>query len=272
MGTSGAFGGSDTKKWMKVRLTLGQALEAGTPGAGGDDAPGVEEVMSEVAEALIGDDPSVRPGRRISNPTPSSTVENLLGHLGRGGRTGRRGAAGGGGGRRSIGSSARGGGRAVYAAYAAASGNASALATVGVDFADLRGRDWYEQVLVIVDTVIGTSSNADEHALRSAVVEILLTMEEPTTLGDPVEALRDVIAAYVCELAVVELTAALTAEEITEAEAAAFEHEVRAYVDVRRDGIDLPVGAVHTVTDFEDAAELLTQEVLLILRAGGATT
>ena len=276
MGTSGAFGGSDTKAWMKVRQTLDDVLDGGGPGGspGDNDTDGDraddEEVMvdvgpliEQIAQALQADDPRARPNRRLSNSNPSPAIEPLLERLGRrGGRGGRTGGASSG--RRDLAGSSRRAGRALYAGFAAASGDAAGLDACGIDPDRLRGRSWFDQVLVITDEIIGSSSNADEQALKAAVVQILITMD-PDAPRAPQEAIRDVIAAYVSELASVELTAALTAREITDQEAMRLEEQIREYIAIRRDAIEVPATGLTTIQDFEDAAELLMQEVLLIL-------
>lgn len=283
MGTSGAFGGSDTKKWKIVRITLDQLLEPDVepdpdrepdgdddqPGDDGTDTPDLADLVSNIAQALISDDPRVRPGRHLSNSSPSPGVTSLLGQLGLGGGSRRRGGATTG--RRSLGQGARSAGRAMYGGVAAARGDAAALGELGIALTDLAGKTWVEQVLLLTEAILGSSSDAEEHALRNAVVASLLTLDGDAT-REPLEVLRDVIAAYVTELALVELVAALTAREIDEEQAAAIETEVEQYIEVRRDGISLPEAELQTATDFEDAAELLMQEVLLILRAGGASS
>ena len=274
MGTSGAFGGSETKPWKKVRQTLDDVLgQGGSPGQPADneenpadddeDADGIEALVEQIAQALQADDPRARPNRRLSNASPSAAIEPLLERLGRrGGRGARRGGPMSG--RRDLAGSSRRAGRALYAGFAAASGDAIALDACGIDPARLQGRPWFEQVLVITEEIIGSSSNADEQALKAAVVQILVTLD-PDTPRAPQDAIRDVIAAYVGELASVELTAALTAREITDQQAQDLEDEIREYIEIRRDATAVPDTGLTTIQDFEDAAELLMQEVLLIL-------
>lgn len=279
MGTSGAFGGSETKSWKTVRQTLDDVLgqggppgeptdneENGDPTADDEVADGLAALVEQIAQALQADDPRARPNRRLSNASPSAAIHPLLEQLGRrGGRGGRGGRRGGPtSGRRDLAGSSRRAGRALYAGYAAASGDANALEACGINPARLQGRPWFDQVLIITEEILGSSSNADEQALKSAVVQILVTLD-PDAPRAPKDAIRDVIAAYVGELASVELTAALTAREITDQQAQELEDEVREYIEIRRDAIAVPDTGLTTIQDFEDAAELLMQEVLLIL-------
>src|SRR6266542_5055544 len=104
MGTSGAWGGSQTERWRQARDLLDQLQDPGSPGPSDptlrpdtdpatDPPPGADALLDAIAAGLAADDPGAAdPGGR---PLPS--LGALLGPRRPGGSTG--GSTGGGGGR-----------------------------------------------------------------------------------------------------------------------------------------------------------------------------
>jgi hypothetical protein len=282
MGMSGAYGGSGRQEWSDARdLIEDLPSSRGGDGDGGADQP-VEDLLSAVAEALVGEDPE------LADPETTPAAPSLAELLPRPGTaTGGGGGSGGGGvvrgltgssGRRGSGSRrtvARGaarGGAVLGAGYALRRGDAAALSDLGLDLDELRALSPVRQCARILDAVLGEGSHPDEHALRKAATaalkEILVNAEPP---GEA-DALRIFIANYLFQLALVELQAQLDSGTIAPDQAAEREHGIRRWAQRRVQVAQLPDAGRLTIVRFTALAAQLAREAVRILRAGRAAS
>jgi hypothetical protein len=280
MGTSGAYGGSGRKAWEDARKLLDDlplALDGDGKGEGNDvdglpdggDAQ-VAALAGALAIALTGDDITLRV------PQTLLTLADLLPRRGTGGGGGGGGAIraessgsgrASGGSTRSITRSAARGGAVIGSAFALRSGNREALAEFGLDLDELRSLGPLTQCSRILDVVLGEGGHPDEMALRAAAAEQLkaiITMETPPTEAD---ALRGFIAAFVFQIALVELRSDLAKGVIDPATSARKEGRLRRYIRQRASDLTVPATGTMSITDFSVQADRLVREAIALLGA-----
>ena len=287
MGTSGAFGGSDTEKWRKVREHLDETQE-------GDladlpllvpDLPHIEQqepddtdaqpsaaadLVAALLAAIQSDDAAIRPSRA---PVPTTSDSGLFyGTLVGNGRL--RGTTGGAPttGRRQIAAASGKAGRAIGAAHALLSGNGAALAEYGLSIASLAGQGRVSQILAILDAVEATSSGPDDVALRAAVVRELNRMcDETETNGappPPEESVRAVMCEYILEVVAIEVEAWGQNNGLPPERVIACEAGVGSYVRAAIGGLDLTGVRLLTPDQFAHSAREILRASLSILPKG----
>jgi len=282
MGTAGVYGGSGTQPWSSVRDSFDDLPEPdpgdglGTPSSSGNtDDPGaagpLDVLAGLVADALAADDPALmRPARPTSIAALLPRPGSRGGGSGRGGViTGESGGSGraGGGSRRSVVGGAARGGVAIGGAYALRAGDRAGLAELGLDLDDLRRRGPRSQCARILDVVLGEGGHPDEAALRAAAAEQLkavITEPDPPAESD---SLRGFIAAFVFQLALVELRSQLASGELDVASATRREGRLRRYLQTRVRHLSVPTAGRLSIADFGTHADRLAREAIGLLRA-----
>jgi hypothetical protein len=218
MGTVGSYSGSGGKPGNDTRDAVTDWLEQlpsdPRPGQPQPDRPKLD------SDALLSAIQLLRPrGRGAGGDGPG------IGGGGGGGGSRRTG----GGPRRSTSASARSAGRAAAAAYAFATGDAAALARLGLDYAELAALgDPVEVVRRIVEAACGprTDSSIEDHERRLVAAELaewVIAEGENGSLPSPEEIARRTIATIIAEAILVE-----TASEATQHDQGALvEEEIR---------------------------------------------
>ena len=281
MGTSGAYGGSGRQSWGNVR-TLFDALSEDVNGTDGapdqavpsdSDADALGDLAEALGDALAGDDSTL-----TDPPTPVS-LGNLLPPSRGSGGTGGGGAGGairgtsassgrvGAGSRRSMTRAAARGGAAIGGAFALRAGDRDGLAELGLDLDELRGLGPRAQSARILDAVLGEGGHPDETALRAAAAEQLkaiVIQEAPLSEAD---ALRAFIAAFVFQMALVELRAELAKGVIDTQHAAKKEGRLKRYIKQRVSTLDVATDGHWRIADFSTQAGRLVSEAIALLRA-----
>ena len=282
MGTSGAYGGSGKQSWGNVR-TLFDALPEDDGETNGTQDQAVSsdsdvDAVGGLAEALgdaLADDDST-----ITEPAAPFSLGNLLppsrgsGGIGGGGggggvirgtssASGRAGA----GSKRSVTRAAARGGAAIGGAFALRAGDRAGLAELGLDLDELRGLGPRAQSARILDAVLGEGGHPDETALRAAAAEqlkVIVIQETPLSEGD---ALRAFIAAFVFQMALVELWADLARGVIDTQYAARKEGRLKRYIKQRVSTLDVASDGRWRIADFSTQAGRLVREAIALLRA-----
>lgn len=280
MGTSGSYGGSGRAAWQAARQMLidlpdsagGSSNDSGAAA----DSPALDDLLSSIGDALIGEDPS------LGNDQPNAdfiSIASLLPHL-RGSSTGSGGSGAGAatGGARPAGRTGAGskrqvvrgaarGGAAVGAGFAVRQGDAEALAELGLDLEQLRGLGPVRQCATILDAVLGEGGHPDEYALRKASLESLKEVLMSDTPPDEHDVLRGFVVNYIFELSLVELQAQLDAGAVDAPQAAKRERQIRRYLERRVATIRLPDGHIGS-RDLRTMSAKLTAEAVRVIRAG----
>jgi len=282
MGTSGAWGGSQTQRWRQARQLLDQLPDSGPPDPRphpdtdppADPPPAADALLDAIATGLTGDDPSATadpPGQ----PLPS--LGALLGPRrpdrgsgGGGGSAGRGSGGGGGGGRRQLSRTAQRGGVAIGAAYALRRGDAAALADVGLDLAELQAMSPRAQRMALLDAILGQPDHPDDVAVRRAADEQLreLLTTSPDGDPDPLDLLRGFVGKLIHRVAVVELVDQLDRGATDQAAALRKERRIGEWIRarLRRERFGA-TGALVALADFQRVAARLLATALSILRS-----
>jgi hypothetical protein len=285
MGTSGAWGGSQTQRWQQARQLLDQIPDSdpSDPRPRPDSnrpadlpPPAADALLDAIAVGLMGDDPSAA-ADPVGRPLPS--LDALLGRRGSGrGRGGGGGAAGqsggggggGGGGRRQVGRAAQRGGVAIGAAYALRRGDAASLAEVGLDLAELRAMSPRAQRMALLNAILGQPDHPDDVAVRRAADEQLREILTTTPDGDPdpLDLLRGFIGKLIYRVAVVELVDQLDRGAADQTSALRKERRIGEWIRARLRGERFGVtGALIALADFQRVAARLLATALSILRS-----
>ncbi len=281
MGTSGAYGGSGRQDWTNAGEALADLPADGPPSGGGGSGdvtdPPIEDFWQGVADALAGEDPTLRRPLPTGDPFPLASLlpRRTSGGGGGGGAAGgfahgESGASGRTGARsgRLVTRSAARGGAAIGGAFALRAGDAGVLTELGLDLNELRALSPRMQCARILEAVLGDGSHPDEAALQRAAAEQLkaiLVSEEPPSEAD---AIRGFVARFVFELMLVELQADLTGGHIDTATATRKEGRVWRWLEAKVKSIALPGGGSVALGQLRSVAAKLTQEAIRILRAG----
>lgn len=283
MGTSGAYGGSGTQDWRTVR-TLFDQLSAdddggeGVDGATTDDTsirPGEDlaDLTAAIATALRNEDDGLR---RPAGPTPLATLMPRRGQAGSGGGGGAGGGVrsegrpqgrSGGGSTRSVGRAAARGGVALGGGFALRRGDREGLAELGLDLDELRKLGPRSQCARILEAVLGETGHPDEGALRAAAAEQLKAIVTLDVAPSQADALRGFIAAFVFQLALVELRSQLAQGDVDVAVAAKKEGRMRRYIERRVAHLNVPDAGSLKIAEFGAHADRLAIEIVEILRA-----
>lgn len=278
MGTSDAYGGSGSQNWKNAGDALSDLPADAPPSSGGGDGsdPPVEDFWQGVADALAGEDPTLKRPVGAGDPFP---IASLLprrpsggggggaaggfthGESGASGRTGTRSG-------RLVTRSAARGGAAIGGAYALRAGDAGALAELGLDLAELRRLSPRMQVARILEAVLGDGSHPDEAALQRAAAEQLKAILQSDEPPAEIDAVRGFVARFVFQLMLVELQDNLTAGRIDMATATRKEGRVWRWLQSRVKAIAVSDAGGMSPTRLRTLAAQITQEAIRILRAG----
>jgi hypothetical protein len=286
MGTSGAWGGSQTQRWQQARQLLDQLPDTGpsNPQPPPDTDPPAElpppeadALLEAIAAGLIGDDPSA-----AVNPTgrPLPSLNALVGPRspgggrggGGGGAAGQRGGGrgGGAGGRRQLGRAAQRGGVAIGAAYALRRGDAAALAEVGLNLAELQAISPRAQRMALLNAILGQPDHPDDVAVRRAADEQLreLLTTSPDGEPDPLDLLRGFVGKLIHRVAVVELVDQLDRGAADQTAALRKERRIGEWIRtrLRRERFGA-TGTLVALADFQRVAARLLATALSILRS-----
>lgn len=290
MGTSGSYGGSGKKPWRDARQATTNAFGGGSSAPSPPPPPPlpprdeIGDILEHVGNGLWNDDREVRPARvpvlPINQVLSGGRPLAGLPHLGA--RTGRRrtqtsSAVDGATGRRSrrVLGGARRTGAALGAGVALRTGNAAALAEIGLDITELRSLSPVQQTQRIVDHVFGASLDENEQAGRLASAVILLELlQVPDGTIDYGHVLQQGAAEFIYQRAVVEIAAQLAAGALDAQTARQRQVEVRSYIRdlVRASAIAADGPAAATPAACSQTVATIAATTIRALRAGGSGT
>lgn len=253
MGTSGAYGGSNSKNWKTAQDSVAN-LPSSQP-ASGDQ---IKQVAKQIAQALAKQNANRRePAGNTYSP------ESLL--RGAGAFTG----SGSSGGRTLSGANAARGLAVMGAGLAYGAGNQTALDELGCglrleEMRDLTARDRCKYIL---DKVLGEPGTPDEEILRRAAYDALkdlLTNDKQT----PDEAVSAFMAQFVFQAALVELTSAKAAKRLKPEQIQQHEKSIKQWITKQvkfsgiTDGTRLSVRSLmQRANEFRDRALALLRGV-----------
>ena len=255
MGTSGAYGGSVGPAWSNARQEASALADAPSADAAADVAGSVLGAVA--ADAAAADAAGVaRPGVGSSLRLPGG-----LGGGGAGGGGSSGGGAGGGGRGGSAGGGRRGrqrisvaGGAALAAGAALRAGNSDALQAAGLDLAQLRGLDAFDQVGEIVNAIIPDTGTIEDNEVRGAASEALLTMLDDG-VDEPADAVRTIVTEYVFAMCMTELGDTLRRGDRPAVDGRRAEQELKDAIRAHADGLTItprdltPQGFSDTIAD-----------------------
>lgn len=287
MGTSGAYGGSNSAEWNDFRDAW-SGLGSGSSGTGDGsddleqpepsdrlfDPARPESDLDRVGQALIDalwrDDPATR-----GNVVPPIARPRV---------SGRRGAGAGGGGgmrdgsagtgragsrstRQVIGGASRGG-ATIGAAYALRNRDAQRLADYGLSLAEFDSLSPRARISRLVTLMIGDEGHPDDRAIRQAATEqvkkIVSTDGEPPAAA---EAIRGFVSAYIFQLGLVELQDQIINGTLDGNEAIVRERRLRGWIDAKVRGLDIDTRPAVSANALHQAAADLAQRAIRVLRA-----
>lgn len=292
MGTSGAYGGSNSAEWNDFRdawsgLSSGGADGGPSDGDGTTDisapadtlfdpaqpASDLDRVGQALADALWRDDPASRrntvppiprprvPGRRGAGAGGTGAGSGSTGRSAGTGRSGSRSS------RQVIGGAARGG-ATIGAAYALRNRDVQGLASYGLSLAEFDALSPRARISRLVALMIGDDGHPDDRAIRQAATEqvkkIVATDAEAPTAS---EALKGFVSAYIFQLGLVELQNQITNGTLDGAEALTRERMLRGWIDAKVRGLDIDAARALTANTLHQAAADLAQRAVRVLRA-----
>lgn len=281
MGTSGAYGGSNSTAWNAVREAW-TGLDTDDPASqdpvGDPPNPDEQEAQEDSATydglgRLLGQalTPGYSPAAPPSLPSllarhPGSSAGAGAGGAGAasGGYTGRSGTRT----SRVAAQQAARGGAAVGAAYAYRNRDAAALGQYGISLADLDGLSIRMRCAKLLDLVLGDAGHPDEAVVRRAAAQQVKRVLDPTT--DPpsaVEALRDLVGEITLQLGLVELKDQILAGRTTAESATKKENGLRSWIRAKLRGLDLGKYGTVSSTDFHRAAHRLWRDAQRLISA-----
>lgn len=291
MGTSGAYGGSNSTEWNDFRdawCDLGSSSDgdqAADPDESQLDIPSdmlfdpeqpasnLDRLGQALIDALWRDDPATR--GNVFLPIPRPRVPGLRGagaggagggaaSVGRSADTGRSGSRSS---RQVVGGAARGG-ATIGAAYALRNRDAQGLAGYGLSLAELDSLTPRARVSRLVALMIGDDGHPDDRAIRQAATEQVKKIvsgdsEPPTTT----EAVKGFVSAYIFQLGLVELKNQITNGTLDGNEAVTREHMLRGWIDAKVRSIDTDSSPILSANDLHQAAADLAQRAVRVMRA-----
>lgn len=287
MGTSGAYGGSNSAEWNDFRDawsdlgsgSTGTSTGAPNPTQASDQlfeplqpASDLDRVGQALIDALWSDDPATR-----GNVVPTIPRPRVLGRRGAG--AGPAGGAGVGGGsagtgrsgsrstRQVIGGASRGG-AAIGAAYSLRNRDAQSLSDYGLSLAEFDSLSPRARISRLVTLMIGDDGHPDDRAIRQAATEqvkkIVATDGEPPTAT---EAIKGFVSAYIFQLGLVELQDQIINGTLDGNEAVVRERMLRGWIDAQVRGINIDAGPALSANALHQAAADLAQRAIRVLRA-----
>lgn len=287
MGTSGAYGGSNSAEWNDFRDAWSD-LGSGTAGTGGDTGePGpsqpsdqlfeptqpasdLDRVGQALIDALWRDDPATRGNVVPTIPRPRVPGRRGAGAGGAGGAGGGSAGAGRSGSRSTrqvIGGASRGG-ATIGAAYALRNRDAQRLADYGLSLAEFDSLSPRARISRLVTLMIGDDGHPDDRAIRQAAMEqvkkIVRTEGEPLTAT---EAIKGFVSAYIFQLGLVELQDQITNGTLDGNEAVVRERMLRGWIDAKVRALDIDASPALSANALHQAAADLAQRAVRVLRA-----
>lgn len=286
MGTSGAYGGSNSAEWNDFRDAWSD-LGSGSAGTSANDADlaqgsahlfepaqpasDLDRLGQALIDALWRDDPAAR-GRIVPTiPRPRIPGRRGAGAGGAGGSgTGRASAGGGRSGSRStrqvIGGASRGG-ATIGAAYALRDRDAQRLADYGLSLAEFDSLSPRARISRLVTLMIGDDGHPDDRAIRQAATEqvkkIVATDGEPPTAT---EAIKGFVSAYIFQLGLVELQDQIINGTLDGNEAIVRERMLRGWIDAKVRGLDIDASPALSANALHQSAADLAQRAIRVLR------
>lgn len=287
MGTSGAYGGSNSTEWNDFRDAWSE-LRSGSAGTNdGDPAPpqtsdqpseptqpaaDIDRVGQALIDALWRDDPATRGNTVPPIARPRVPGRRGAGAGGTGGAGAGRGSAGAGrSGSRSTRQVIRGasrGGATIGAAYALRDRDAQRLSDYGLSLAEFDSLSPRARISRLVTLMIGDDGHPDDRAIRQAATEqvkkIVTTEGEPPTAT---EAIKGFVSAYIFQLGLVELQDQITNGTLDGNEAVLRERMLRGWIDAKIRGLDVDTSPALSANDLHQAAADLAQRAIRVLSA-----
>lgn len=291
MGTSGAYGGSNSAEWNDFRDAWSDLGSASTGGGTGDPQPAQSDGLFDPAtpasdldrlgqaliDALWRDDPATR-----RNVVPSIPRPRVPGRRGAGAGGAGGGSAGGAGPRASsagtgrsgsrstrqvIGGASRGG-ATIGAAYALRNRDAQRLADYGLSLSEFDSLSPRARISRLVTLMIGDDGHPDDRAIRQAATEqvkkIVASDREPPTAT---EAIKGFVSAYIFQLGLVELQDQIINGTLAGNEAVVRERLLRGWIDAKVRGLALDANPALSANALHQAAADLAQRAVRVLRA-----
>lgn len=287
MGTSGAYGGSNSAEWNDFRDAWSD-LGSGSAGNGTSDAdttqpadklfeppkPGsdLDRVGQALIDALWRDDPATRGNVVPPIPRPSIPGRRGAGAGGSGGAGTGAGSAGAGrSGSRStrqvIGGASRGG-ATIGAAYALRDRDTQRLSDYGLSLAEFDSLSPRGRISRLVTLMIGDDGHPDDRAIRQAATEqvkkIVATDGVPPTAT---EAIKGFVSAYIFQLGLVELQDQIINGTLDGNEAVVRERLLRGWIDAKVRGLDIDATPAVSANALHQSAAELAQRAIRVLRA-----
>jgi hypothetical protein len=216
VGTSDAFGGSDTSDWNTARETYIELLSDPSP---------ITDTAARVMASSIG--AALSRGNQSSTNTPVSELlashrakpeSSSAGH----GRT-RRGGA-------SFSRQAGRGGLAIAAFDAWRREDLETARDLGIDLSKLAGLDDRELCVQLVDTIIGPPAHPDDQALRKTLIALLRKALAEQPRPDVNELLSRLVESLAWQHSSVQLTVDVRSNRIDIGRARAVEDKVKRYI------------------------------------------
>lgn len=287
MGTSGAYGGSNSAEWNEFREAWSDLGSGSTETSTGDPDPAqspdylfeptqsasdLDRVGQALIDALWRDDPATRGKAVPTIPRPRIPGRRGAGAEGAGGAGAGQGSAGAGrSGSRStrqiIGGAARGG-ATIGAAYALRDRDAQRLSDYGLSLAEFDSLSPRARISRLVTLMIGDDGHPDDRAIRQAATEqvkkIVATEGEPPTAT---EAIKGFVSAYIFQLGLVELQDQITNGTLDGNEAVVRERMLRGWIDAKVRGLDIDASPALSANALHQAAADLAQRAVRVLRA-----
>lgn len=291
MGTSGAYGGSNSTEWNDFRdawCDLGSPSGGNaTDGAGNSQPDQASDRLFEperptsdldragqaLVDALWRDDPATRGSTVPPIPRPRVPGRRGAGAGGAGGAgpSGGRSAGTGRSGSRSsrqVISGASRGGATIGAAYALRNRDAQGLADYGLSLDEFDSLAPRARISRLVTLMIGDDGHPDDRAIRQAATEqvkrIIASDGEPPTAT---EAIKGFVSAYIFQLGLVELKDQIINGTLDGNEAIARERMLRGWIDAKVRALDLDASPALSANHLHQAAADLAQRAIRVLKA-----
>lgn len=290
MGTSGAYGGSNTAEWNDFRNAWCDLGSSKSGSAAGDDASepapssdtlfdpaqpttDLDRAGQALIDALWCDDPATRGNTVPPIPHPRVSGRRGAGAGGAGGASSSGGSSAGTGrsGSRStrqvIGGASRGG-ATIGAAYALRDRDAQRLSDYGLSLEEFDSLTPRARISRLVTIMVGDDGHPDDRAIRQAATEqvkkIVGVEAEPPTAT---EAIKGFVSAYIFQLGLVELQDQITNGTLDGNEAVIRERMLRGWIDAKVRGLDIDASPALSANSLHQAAADLAQRAIRVLRA-----
>lgn len=279
MGTSGAYGGSNSQAWKDVRELWGDfapspSSEPAEPPVDGNPMPpppiqpppGLDSLGTALAQALLGARVPSTPANTVSLSSILPTRRRSTGTDGSGSGGGSSRGTGGTGARRDILRHAARGGAAIGAARAYRDRDQAALTEFGISLDQLDAMTPRQRCAAILDLVLGEAAHPDEQAIRSAAIEeVKKIMNNQAPQQSALESVRDFIGTLAVQIGLVELGKRIQAGTTSKTDAARKERDLKQWVAAKIHGLDLAqYGTVRNVRCHQVAFDMARNALRLM--------